>query len=129
MGSFINDKGYYCYVRPGYQMSGNHGYHAAEHKEDMTAIANEVSQEKIDVALQGLEKALPQMIEEYGRQVWERLISSMVGALETDVNSEVRIALDGAADIFYGKAAQKYISDNIMNTLKKELDKIRYINF
>ena len=129
MGNYINDKGYMCFVRSGYSMSHTHGadYAAAElHKREIEDIANEIVNEKINIAMQSVNNALPQAIEDYGRIVWASLIRDLVGVLQTDVNSQVQIAFDGLRDVFYGDKCQKYISDSIMKTLQNEIAKIRY---
>ena len=42
MGTFITENGYFGYISSNYQMNGNHGFHAAEHKADMEQIASDI---------------------------------------------------------------------------------------
>lgn len=48
-------------------------------------------------------------------------MQDVLRALEYDVQSVTRIGIDGCRDIFESKQAQKYISDQVMKTIKKEL--------
>ena len=61
-------------------------------------------------------------VEEYGALVWERLLQEVMRVLETDIVSEVQIGIDGCKDIFYGKQAQRYISDKIDRIYVDNLD-------
>lgn len=128
MGNYINDNGYMCYVRSGLSLSDTHGAgHAELHLREFEEVANAIIDKKLNAMTTAIENALPQKIAEYTHDVFERLVTSLVGALETDVRSEVRIALSNAGDVFYGDKAQKYISDNIMKAMLSELDKVRNI--
>ena len=74
-----------------------------------------------------LSDLIPSAIEEYGRAVWEQLINNLVGVLQTDIQSKVRVGFGGLRDVFYGEKCQKYISDSIMKQMTKELSKIKGI--
>jgi hypothetical protein len=76
-------------------------------------------------AEQQLEQAIKKAVEEYGSLVWERLLQEVMRVLETDIVSEVQIGIDGCKDIFYGKQAQRYISDKIIKATRAELGKIK----
>ncbi|MBP3941525.1 MAG: hypothetical protein J6D00_08575 [Christensenellaceae bacterium] len=128
MGNYINDKGYICYVRSGYSMSHTHGANSATaelHKREFEEIANNVADGKLQQIMPVIEKTTHQIVNEYGRTVWASLIRELVGALETDVHSQVNVGFDGLREVFYGEKCQKYISDSIMKTLLNELSKIR----
>ena len=43
-----------------------------------------------------------------------------MGVLEYDVHSVTKIGIEGCREIFEGEKAQKYISDQVMKTIKKE---------
>ena len=45
----------------------------------------------------------------------------VVGVLEYDVHSVTKIGIEGCREIFEGEKAQKYISDQIMKQIVKEL--------
>lgn len=126
MADFINENGYMCYVRSGLTLSDTHGAgHAELHLREFEDVANKIVDKKLKTVVKSLEDAMPRIVSEYSHEVFQRLITSLVGALEVDVQSEVKIALSNAADIFYGKQAQEYISKNIMNAMLKELDKVK----
>jgi len=126
MPSFINENGFVCYVRSGLSLSDTHGAgHAELHLREFEDVANAIVDKKLKTVVKSLEGAMPRIVSEYSHEVFQRLITSLVGALEVDVQSEVKIALSNAADIFYGKQAQQYISKNIMNAMLKELDKVK----
>ena len=72
-----------------------------------------------------MEQAIKKSVEEYGSIVWKRLLGEVMQVLETDIVSEVQIGIDGCKDIFYGKQAQRYISDKIIKATMAELAKIK----
>lgn len=121
---FENWNGQTVQVRNG-SFYDTHGGHAEEHRTEMVDIANTVADEKLKQFMATIERAIPQAIEEHGRTVWTSLIRELVGALETDVHSQVNVGFDGLREVFYGEKCQKYISDSIMKTLLNELSKIR----
>ena len=106
MAQYINENGYICYVKSGYQMSGDNPHHLYEHKEDIEQICNEIVNQKLDRATNAIMDTIPQIIDEYGRTVWTQLINNLVGALETDVHSQVKIGFDGLRDVFMAKNAK-----------------------
>jgi hypothetical protein len=75
-----------------------------------------------------LEQAIKKAVEEYGALVWQRLLQEVMRVLETDIVSEVQIGIDGCKDIFYGKQAQRYISDQILKATTAELSKIKGVS-
>lgn len=128
MPDFIDDKGNWCYVKSGYRMSNTHGadYTTAElHKREFEEIANEIVDEKINQLMRTLETAIPQAIEEYGKQVWDRLINSLDSVLKTDIHSQVNVGINGIKDVFYGEKCQEYITNSVYKQLKTELNKIK----
>lgn len=130
MSWFINDNGYMNYVRSDYRMSNTHGadYSTAElHKEEFEAITNDIIDQKLEYMIKTLNDEIPKIIESYGNEVWKRMINNLVGALQTDIHSEVQIGMEGLKEIFYGEKCQKYISDSIMKTMIKELGKVKNI--
>lgn len=54
-------------------------------------------------------------------EAYEQAIQDVLRVLEYDVQSITQIGIEGCRDIFEGKAAQKFISDQIMRTIQKEL--------
>lgn len=122
--------------------SGNFGYYnskygsySPEHgwvynnQREETELVNSIVDDKLAEysrrAEAELEQAIKRAVQEYGNQVWERLLAEMVRVLETDIVSEVQIGFDGCRDIFQSKQAQKYVSDKIYTAMKAELNRIR----
>ena len=126
MGHYINENGYICYTRGKTPYSSAHGWQGVNYGEE-ERLVNEVVNEKMKALTTALETAIPQTIEEYGRTVWAQLITKLVGALQTDIESQVSVGFDGLREVFYGEKCQQYISDNIMKTMLKELDKVKNV--
>lgn len=128
MPSFIDENGNYRYVRSGYTLSNTHGAgHSELHLREIEEICNRIVDEKIKQAMSDIERALPAAIEEYGRQVWERLLNSLDSVLKTDIHSQVSVGVEGIKDIFYGEKCQEYITNSVYKQLKNELNKIKGI--
>ena len=131
MPDFIDDNGNWGYVKSGYRMSNTHGadYTTAElHKSEFEAIANEIIDSKLSQVMKTLETAIPQAINEYGLQVWDRLINSLDSVLKTDIYSQVNVGITGIKDIFYGEKCKEYITNSVYKQLKTELNKIKGIS-
>ena len=120
--------GEFAYMSGGYQYSKEHGVYYNNQREE-TELINEIVDLKLreysKQAEQQLEQAIKKAVEEYGSLVWERLLQEVMRVLETDIVSEVQIGIDGCKDIFYGKQAQRYISDKIIKATRAELGKIK----
>lgn len=126
MPSGIDNSGNYYYVKSGLTLSNTHGGHSEQHLREFEEVCNQIIDDKLRQLTDKLEDTIASTVEEYGRMVWTQLVESVVGALQTDVNSEVQIAFDNARDIFYGSKAQQYISDNVMKAMIKEIEKIKF---
>ena len=68
------------------------------------------------------------MLEEFEERIraaqyeaYHQALSDVVRVLEYDIESVTRIGIEGCRDIFESKKAQKFISDHVMKTIKKEL--------
>ena len=94
-----------------------HGGHAEEHREEMEEIAREIYTVERAKDMEKIER----MIQEKMYLAYEQAMQDVMRALEYDVQSVTRIGIDGCRDIFESKKAQKYISDQVMKTIKKEL--------
>ena len=128
MPSFIDVNGKYCYVRSGYTLSDTHGAgHRELHLREFEEIANRIVDDKLNQLIRTLETAIQKAIEEYGRQVWERLLNSLDSVLKTDIHSKVSVGVEGIKDIFYGEKCQEYITNSVYKQLKNELNKIKGI--
>ena len=54
-------------------------------------------------------------------QAYEQALKDVLGVLEYDIHSIKRIGIDGCRDIFEDEKAQRFISDQIMKRITKEL--------
>lgn len=130
MPDFIDNNGNWGYVKSGYRMSNTHGadYATAElHKREFEAIVNEIVDTKINQVIKTLETAIYAAIDQYGKQVWDRLINSLDSVLKTDIETQVSIGFGSAKDIFNGRECQEYVSNVVYKQLKNELNKVKGI--
>lgn len=130
MPDFIDNNGNWCYVKSGYRMSNTHGadYATAElHKREFEEIVNEIVDTKINQVIKTLETAIYTAIEQYGNQVWDRLLNSLDSVLKTDIETQVSVGFGSAKDIFYGRECQEHVSNVVYKQLKNELNKIKGI--
>lgn len=125
MGYYLNENGYVCYIRSGLSLSDTHGGRSETHLREIEDIVNSITDKKLEYMMQSIKDIIAETISKYSAEVWQNLISSLKGALNTDVISEVTIAFDNANDIFHSKKAQEYIAKNIYGALEKELNKIK----
>ena len=94
-----------------------HGGRAEEHRAEMEQIARKVFE---------IERAkLMDEVEERMRaaqyQAYNQALQDVMRVLEYDIHSVTKIGIDGCRDIFEGEKAQKFISDQIMKRITKEL--------
>ena len=54
-------------------------------------------------------------------QAYEQAIKDFLRALEYDIESVTRIGIEGCREIFEGEKTQRFISDQIMKRITKEL--------
>lgn len=94
-----------------------HGGRAAEHRAEIKEIAQEVFKEE---RAQMMEE-IKEMILQAQYQAYEQALNDVLRVLEYDIHSVTRIGIDGCREIFEGEKAQKYISDQIMKRITKEL--------
>ena len=102
---------------PARSVCDGHGGDAAEHRAEMTEVAREIYAVERAKDMEKIER----MIQEKMYLAYEQAMQDVMRALEYDVQSVTRIGIDGCRDIFESKQAQKYISDQVMKTIKKEL--------
>lgn len=125
MASGFDIFGNYYYVRSGLVLSDTHGGHSAQHLKEFEAVCNEIIDAKLKQLADSIEAETTRLIEEYGKEVWNRMIDSLIGVIHTDIESEVKLGIEGARDLFFGTKCQKFISDTIAKTMKDQLMKIR----
>ena len=94
-----------------------HGGKAAEHRREMQEIAQEMFQVERARLLEEFEQRL--YAAQY--QAYEQALKDIVRVLEYDIQSVTRIGIDGCREIFEGEKAQRFISDQIMKHITKEL--------
>ena len=94
-----------------------HGGKSEEHRAEMQEIAREVFKEERAQLLEEFEERL--LTAQY--QAYEQALRDVLRALEYDIQSVTRIGIEGCKDIFEGKKAQKFISEQIMKVIEKEL--------
>lgn len=126
MPSGIDNSGKYYYVKSGLTLSDTHGGHSEQHLREFEEVCNLIVDEKFNQLTSRLETQIQSIVEEYGRQVWSGAIQELVGALQTDISSQVNVGFDGLREVFYGEKCQKYISDSIMKTMLNEINKIKF---
>ena len=102
---------------PAQNICDRHGGHSAEHRAEMVEIAREIYAVERAKDMEKIER----MIQEKMYFAYEQAMQDVLRALEYDIESVTRIGIDGCRDIFESKKAQKYISDQVMKTIKKEL--------
>ena len=100
-------------VARNYFTQDGHGGRAEEHREEMRQIAREVFAEETHYILQEVERMY--------YKAYQQAIEDFLHALEYDIESVTTIGIEGCRDIFYDKKAQKFISDQIMKTIEKNL--------
>jgi hypothetical protein len=55
-------------------------------------------------------------------RAYEQALRDVLGVLEYDVHSVTKIGIDGCKELFESEKAQKFISDQIMRRITKELN-------
>ena len=94
-----------------------HGGRAAEHREEMRKIAREVFKEERAQLIEEFEEKL--CAAQY--QAYEQALNDVLRVLEYDIHSVTRIGIDGCREIFEDEKAQRFISDQIIKRITKEL--------
>ena len=94
-----------------------HGGRADEHHREMKEIAEGVFLNQKDALM----KEIEEMILQAQYQAYEQALYDVLRVLEYDIHSVTKIGIKGCKDIFEGEKAQKFISNQIMTTIVKEL--------
>lgn len=127
MPSYIDENGFYNYVRAGYAAgvtgtNDGHGGHYREHREMMQDIANQIFDDKIKQVVAHLNVEIERIIN-------EKIVSIVNGVykgLSYDTNVIASVSLDTAGEIFNRKEVKKIISNEIYNQIIKEIKKELY---
>ena len=96
------------------QAYDGHGGRAEEHREEMEAIARAVCAEML--------AEYENRMYEIAYQAYRQAIEDVLHALEYDIESIVKIGIDGCQDIFEDKKTRKFISDHIIKEMRKRLN-------
>ena len=94
-----------------------HGGRAAEHRREIEEIAQKVFRSERENLMQEIDERI--LAAQY--QAYEQALQDVMRVLEYDIQSVTRIGINGCREIFEGKKAQKYISDQIVQTIMKKL--------
>lgn len=106
---YENWDGKWAYVRNGSRYD-THGGHAAEHREEMAQIAQQV-----------VIKTVPPMVEEIFAKLWNEAAERLIGAIEWDIQEVVSVAFDDMGEVFHSEKFRKVISSKIMEAIKKNI--------
>ena len=94
-----------------------HGGRAAEHYKEIEEIAEKV----VNLRLERFTEVIKEMILAAQYQAYEQALNDVLGVLEYDIHSVTKIGIEGCREIFEGEKAQKFISDQIVKRIAKEL--------
>ena len=83
-----------------------HGGRAEQHYEEMKEIAEQVVQTQVPII---------------AAQIFNEAIDNMIGAIEYDIKTVVRLSFDEADGIFKSERFRQFVSDRIMKELKANL--------
>ena len=94
-----------------------HGGKAEEHRKEMEEIADKV----VNLRLERFTEEIREMILVAQYQAYEQALKDVLGVLEYDIHSVTKIGIEGCRDIFEGEKAQRFISNKIVELIKREL--------
>ena len=94
-----------------------HGGRAEEHRKEIEEIAEKV----VNLRLERFTEEIKEMILVAQYQAYEQALKDVIGVLEYDIQSVTKIGIEGCREIFEGEKAQKFISDQIVKRIVKEL--------
>ena len=104
-------------------LSGNigtndgHGGRAEEHRAEMIQIAREVFESERAKMIDEIQEMI--LLAQY--EAYEQALQDVMCVLEYDIHSVTKIGIEGCRDIFEGEKAQRFISDQIIKRITKEL--------
>lgn len=127
MGNYIDSKGNICYIRTGYNMTGNHGNHEQEHKEDIEQICNEIVIKQLEAYTRNINETLPQRLTEICVSVWNDTANRVLAAFTQETHTAVKLSFQDGIEILAGEKTRKIITDEIAKAAQAELKKIKPI--
>jgi hypothetical protein len=98
-------------------LQDGHGGRAAEHRREMEEIAQKVFESERVKFMDEIDERI--RAAQY--EAYEQALQDVMRVLEYDIHSVTKIGIDGCRDIFEGEKAQRFISDQIMKRITKEL--------
>ena len=94
-----------------------HGGRAAEHRAEMQEIARKVFESERAKLMDEITERM--RAAQY--QAYNQALQDVMRVLEYDIHSVTKIGIEGCRDIFEGEKAQRFISDQIIKRITKEL--------
>lgn len=94
-----------------------HGGRAEEHRAEMEEIARKV----FEIERAKLMDEMSERMRAAQYEAYNQALQDVMRVLEYDIHSVTKIGIDGCREIFEGEKAQRFISDQIMKRITKEL--------
>ena len=121
----MNDRGYICYINTNCSISSSHGIHQQEHVDDITKIANEICNQKLDRFVNSFKDSLKPYITEVCSSIWNDVSQKVLSAFTYKTNASVSIALKDIGEIFNSSKTRTMITNAITKTAQTQLNKIK----
>ena len=94
-----------------------HGGRAEEHRAEMEEIARKV----FEIEREKLMDEVEERMRAAQYEAYNQALQDVMRVLEYDIHSVTKIGIDGCREIFEGEKAQRFISDQIIKRITKEL--------
>ena len=94
-----------------------HGGRGEEHRAEMILIAREVFESERAKMIDEIQEMI--LLAQY--EAYNQALQDVMRVLEYDIHSVTKIGIEGCRDIFEGEKAQRFISDQIIKRITKEL--------
>lgn len=115
MGVYMNENGYVCYVRDGYNMqTGTENPYHRQHIREFQQMANEIAERKV-------RELAPKICAE----MFNDAIMNLIPALEQDVTTALDVSINDMGEIFAGEKTTKFVSQQIAKQLQARLSNFK----
>ena len=94
-----------------------HGGRAEEHRAEMEEIARKV----FEIERAKLMDEMSERMRAAQYEAYNQALQDVMRVLEYDIHSVTKIGIEGCREIFEGEKAQRFISDQIIKRITKEL--------
>ena len=94
-----------------------HGGKAEEHRAEMEEMARKV----FEIEREKLMDEMSERMRAAQYEAYNQALQDVMRVLEYDIHSVTKIGIDGCREIFEGEKAQRFISDQIIKRITKEL--------